>query len=180
MADETVSGAQALDLLFDALRLEAQYDDPESDLFPPCSPEAMDTLDLGVKEKFGVSLPNGYKLLLRRTDGVCLQDIEVYGTTRRRKTFVEPPPDFDDPAVFVSSLVDENEALRDHDASFRSFVVYGQTESDWLVFNLATQRFEQRDTVCHDCGGTFGTFEELLWWTIGTRHPLPPIKFADA
>ena len=179
MPGKTLSGGEAVDLVCVALLQDAQSDEPQQEMFPPCSEAALDALDREVRQEFGVSLADGYKRLLRQTDGVRLQDIEIYGSTRRRRAFVAPPPDSNDPAVFVSGLVAVNHTLRDGNPWLKPYLIYGETEDDWLVFNPATQRFEHRQKVGMDCFDTFGTFEQLLWWAIARRLPLPPIRFPD-
>ena len=104
---------------------------------PGADARELEAFESRVRSLFGVELPREYTHFLSVQNGGG-QHAGLFGT----RTFQLATPSGD---VYVDGLVEENLRLRSNVASFDRLLVYGATDLEYVVQDLATGGFSLRD-----------------------------------
>jgi hypothetical protein len=142
---------------------------------PPCPEEDIGKLQNRANEELGFALPQAYLDLLRLTDGMRFNSVEIFAS--RRSRLVEPSTEEDrgdTSPYYIPGIIDENLELHRLNPSLVPFLIFGRTETEYLVFDRRSGRYAEISQATNDVYESFEGAEHLLWSAFGRAAGLGP------
>lgn len=118
--------------------------------FPPATTKEISKLSQGLA-RFGVSdIANDYYSFLKQTDGLILNDVELYGCNTHKRNFYEFPN-----IEFIVQLTADNDF-------FKKNVIIGLMSEEIILYNGENSFYAIADRVTLDYLAQYKSFTELL------------------
>ena len=112
----------------------------------PVTEENINSTDRAFRKEFGHGLPDAYKRILRRSNGVVYNGLVIWPAT--------PEPLFDE--TIQQANADLRSSFSDH------FLYYGQSGEELYVFDLKSQKYCAREYVGKPVWMEFSSDEEMF------------------
>ena len=128
----------------------------DADLFPGADEREVQRLAADVKRRHGVTLPHEYLNLLRLTNGLAHDGVEIYAS----KPMFTDPDDQEYPSI--DGLVEANEGLALDESAIPNGLAFGVGDlGDVYGLDIPSGTFNQYD-VYRKPLKRFGSFEEMF------------------
>ncbi|MGH8054142.1 MAG: YrhA family protein [Stenotrophomonas sp.] len=129
----------------------------QSRLQPPATIEQIESLQLKAIEQLGMALPTEYTDFLKSTNGYAWNGVSLYPSENSTAT--------GETAVLYGIL--EQNAVFLASRNYSEFILIGEDNLDYYLYNTQSRQYEARDRVPLDYAyETFGTFKDLAEYAI--------------
>ncbi len=120
---------------------------------PPATDAQLAKCKKDALEKFGLPLDDEYIYLLKNTNGMSYNGLNIYGCEQQIVPY------------FLDGVIDANVELWSEE-SLRQYVAYSEESTTRLVYDIEKQKFVVVDRVTWDELESFDTFAEALTFNI--------------
>lgn len=138
-------------------KLTARWpDDAKQYVQPPCPEVELMALRGRVGQLLGTSLPAEYEEFLRRSDGVTIGALAVFGSKQRTR-----PDRWGEPLLYLDGIVEGNQARRP-DEQMDEVLIMAEDDGCMYGLNLVDGTYGRWDLVAREQEVQYRSFDDML------------------